>query len=207
MLLLGCLHGSTESNLSARWGWERTAKEQMAPPSYSQYWLANHWLPRWHCDKELPCYCRRNKRPGLDPWIGKISWRRKWQPAPVFFIPGSKRYPGGGNGNLLQYSCLRKPTDRGAWQAMDHSVPKSWRTEANWQACMHHIWSALKIIYMEIISLISSEIFSKIFNLPSLYIYKMVPHGFTVKIKWDNSTQCLASYQVQNKWSNHISFY
>ena len=98
----------------------------MAPPSYSQYWLVNHWLPRWHCDKELPCYCRRNKRPGLDPWIGKISWRRKWQPAPVFFIPGSKRYPGGGNGNLLQYSCLRKPTDRGAWQAMDHSVPKSW---------------------------------------------------------------------------------
>ena len=104
MLLLGCLHGSTESNLSARWGWERTAKEQMAPPSYSQYWLVNHWLPRWHCDKELPCYCRRNKRPGLDPWIGKISWRRKWQPAPVFFIPGSKRYPGGGNGNPLQYS-------------------------------------------------------------------------------------------------------
>ena len=23
-------------------------------------------------------------RPGLDPWVGKISWRRKWQPAPVF---------------------------------------------------------------------------------------------------------------------------
>ena len=26
-------------------------------------------------------------RPGFDPWFGKISWRRKWQPTPVF-LPG-----------------------------------------------------------------------------------------------------------------------
>ena len=32
-------------------------------------------------------------------------------------IPGSRRSPGGGNGNSLQYSCLEKPVDRGAWQA------------------------------------------------------------------------------------------
>ena len=31
-------------------------------------------------------------------------------------IPGSGRCPGEGNGNLLQYSCLDNPTDRGAWQ-------------------------------------------------------------------------------------------
>ena len=29
-------------------------------------------------------------------------------------IPGSGRYPGEGNGNPLQYSCLGNPTDRGA---------------------------------------------------------------------------------------------
>ena len=29
-------------------------------------------------------------------------------------IPGSGRYPGGGNGNPLQYSCLGNPMDRGA---------------------------------------------------------------------------------------------
>ena len=27
------------------------------------------------------------RRPGLDPWVGKISWRREWQPTPVF-LPG-----------------------------------------------------------------------------------------------------------------------
>ena len=32
-------------------------------------------------------------------------------------IPGSGRSPGGGHGNLLQYSCLEHPMDRGAWQA------------------------------------------------------------------------------------------
>ena len=32
-------------------------------------------------------------------------------------IPGSKRSPGVGNGNPLQYSCLGNPMDRGAWQA------------------------------------------------------------------------------------------
>ena len=35
-------------------------------------------------------------------------------------IPGSGRSPGGGNGNLLQYSCLGNPMDRGAWRATVH---------------------------------------------------------------------------------------
>ena len=33
-------------------------------------------------------------------------------------IPRSGRCPGEGNGNLLQYSCLEKSMDRGAWQAL-----------------------------------------------------------------------------------------
>ena len=32
-------------------------------------------------------------------------------------IPWSGRFPGEGNGNPLQYSCLKNPMDRGAWQA------------------------------------------------------------------------------------------
>ena len=39
---------------------------------------------------------------------------------------GSRRSPGEGNGNPLQYSCLGNPMDRGAWQAAVHGVPKSW---------------------------------------------------------------------------------
>ena len=38
---------------------------------------------------------------------------------------GLGRSPGGGNGNLLQLSCLENPMDRGAWRAAIHSVAQS----------------------------------------------------------------------------------
>ena len=41
-------------------------------------------------------------------------------------IPGSGRFPAGGNGNPLQCSCLENSMDRGAWQATVHRVTKSW---------------------------------------------------------------------------------
>ena len=40
-------------------------------------------------------------------------------------ISGLGRSPGGGNGNMLQYSCLEKPMDRGAWRAIVQGVTKS----------------------------------------------------------------------------------
>ena len=40
-------------------------------------------------------------------------------------ISGWGRSPGGGHGNSLQYSCLGKPMDWGAWGATVHMVPKS----------------------------------------------------------------------------------
>ena len=40
-------------------------------------------------------------------------------------IPGLGRYPGGGHGNPVQYSCLEKFMDRGAWWATVHGVTKN----------------------------------------------------------------------------------
>ena len=37
-------------------------------------------------------------------------------------IPGSGRYPGGGHGNPLQYSCPENLMDKGAWQTAVHRV-------------------------------------------------------------------------------------
>ena len=39
-------------------------------------------------------------------------------------IPGSGRFPGEGNDNPLQYSCLENSMDGGAWQATVHGVTK-----------------------------------------------------------------------------------
>ena len=40
-------------------------------------------------------------------------------------IPGLGRCSGEGNGNPLQYSCLKNPMDRGAWWALVHGLTKS----------------------------------------------------------------------------------
>ena len=40
-------------------------------------------------------------------------------------IPGLGRYPGEGNGNSLQYSCLENPMDGGAWQTTVHGLTES----------------------------------------------------------------------------------
>ena len=41
-------------------------------------------------------------------------------------VPGLGIYPGEGNGNPLQQSCLKSPVDRGACWATIHGVSKSW---------------------------------------------------------------------------------
>ena len=40
--------------------------------------------------------------------------------------PGSRRSPGGGRSNPLQYSCLADPTDRRAWRVTVIGVAQSW---------------------------------------------------------------------------------
>ena len=49
-------------------------------------------------------------------------------------VPGSGRSPGEGNGNVLQYSCLENPLDRGARQATVHGVTKS-QTQLSMYIC------------------------------------------------------------------------
>ena len=49
--------------------------------------------------KEPTCQCRRCKRCGFDPWIGKMPWGRAWQPTPVF-LPGKSL----GQRSLVGYS-------------------------------------------------------------------------------------------------------
>ena len=48
-------------------------------------------------------------------------------------IAGSEISTGEGNGNPLQYSCLKNPMDRGAWYAIVHRVTKSW-TQLKWMS-------------------------------------------------------------------------
>ena len=49
--------------------------------------------------KNLPANSRRRKRCEFDPWVGKIPWRRAWQPTPVL-LPGESH----GQRSLVGYS-------------------------------------------------------------------------------------------------------
>ena len=64
--------------------------------------LTSRGFPGGTSGKEPACQCRRYKRPGFYPWVGKIPRRREWQPTPAFLL-----------GN---------PMDRGAWKDTVHGV-------------------------------------------------------------------------------------
>ena len=67
-------------------------------PVFSKFSLV--WSNTWHCllnsykvkmgflgaasGKEPASQCRRHEKLEFNPWIGKIPWRRAWQPTPVF---------------------------------------------------------------------------------------------------------------------------
>ena len=55
---------------------------------------------------------------------GKESACNAGSTGDVCLISGSGRSPGEGNGNPLQYSCLKNPMDGGAWWAAAHRIIK-----------------------------------------------------------------------------------
>ena len=77
---------------------------------HNRYLLSTHWASLVAQYKKTACQCRRHKRHGFDPWVGKIPWRRPWQPTPVF-LPGESR-------------------GKGTWWATVHGVTKS-RTQSD----------------------------------------------------------------------------
>ena len=141
------------------------------------------WWLRWQS------VCLQCGRPGFNPWVEKILWRRQWHPTPVIFpgkshgwrslvgyspwdrkesdttewlnfklsirvsqvaqtvkkkkkstrskgdlglIPRLGRYPGEGNHNLLQYSCLENSRNRGAgYSPCGRRVRQDWETNTH----------------------------------------------------------------------------
>ena len=55
-------------------------------------------LPRWLSGKESACQCKRHR---FNLWVGKIPWRRNWQPTPVS-LPGKPR----GQRSLVGFSLV-----------------------------------------------------------------------------------------------------
>ena len=65
------------------------------------------------------------------------------------FNPGLARFPGEGNGNPLQYSCLENPTYRGAWRATGHGVTESNMTKQLSRPAPTHTHTPLCIVFWQ----------------------------------------------------------
>ena len=125
--------------------------------------------------KKIHLQCRR---PGFDPWVGKIPWRREWQRTPVFlgfsggsdskesacnagdlgWIPGLGRSLGGGHGNPLLSGESPWTEEPGGLQS-----PGSKRVGHDW-ATKHSI-----AIIIEVINIFSQNIFHNWITMQNSY--------------------------------------
>ena len=97
------------------------------------------WLPRSLSGKESTCQCRRHR---FNLWVGKIPWRRKWQPTPVFLSgksPGQRRLVG-----YSPWGCKRVGHNRGTTQQYlsDPSNMKENQSYGSYVTCLrlHRKW-------------------------------------------------------------------
>ena len=67
-----------------------------------------------HVQASLQEMCLLGAPPGLGSPGGSDGKESAWNARDLGSIPGSRRSPGGANGNPLQYSCLENSMDRAA---------------------------------------------------------------------------------------------
>ena len=87
-------------------------------------------FPQWFCGKESGWQCKRH---WFDPWVGRIPWRGKWQPTPVFL-------PRESHGQRSQvgyssWSCKESDTIEQLTHTYKHNPSK-----LNYQSLSFHTW-------------------------------------------------------------------
>ena len=98
-----------------------------------------HKISRWLSAKESACHCRRYKK--IQVWA-----------------LDQEDPSGGGNGNLLQYSCQRNPMNRRTWRVIVHRVSKSQTRLSDW-VYEHHIYTVDNVFNVKAIACVKSPDF------------------------------------------------
>ena len=87
------------------------------------------WLPWW---LRWQSVCLQCGRPGFDPWVWKIPWRRKWQPTPVLLPGKSHEWR-----SLVGYSPWGAESDTTEWlHFTSHQDASTFLVDGDWIRCL-----------------------------------------------------------------------
>ena len=146
--------------------------------------------------ENLPANAGGCKRHGFKPWVRKISWRRKWQPIPVF-LPGRFH----GQRSLAGYSScghqkldMTEHTCLSSWlKNVSHNLGEYNEVERDVYRCIHNIKHNYMLIF---------KIF-KIFKISFRYFKLLLDH---CRYKWFlyNIINHFVSDTVNKKMPNQI---
>ena len=125
-------------NLNSKFEWS----EQLAPPPAkpAQLWVVMNMnfrsFPGGTNSKEPACKCKRHKRTGFDPCVGKILWRRAWQ-ITLVFLPGEchgQRSLAGYSpeGLRVRHNLATKPSHNTFYKPL---VKTDWGKKKRYQQC------------------------------------------------------------------------
>ena len=100
--------------------------------TFKMLWYAGSvGLPWWLSSKKSAYKCRRLMRHGFNPWVGKIPWRRKWQPT-LLFLPWKSH----GQRSLAScnpWDCKESDaTEQASIIYWEHRGTKSFRKNLKW---------------------------------------------------------------------------
>ena len=125
----------TEHSKPVHWdnpeGWEHmctilySCQYMTKPPQYCKE--INFQLKK---KKRIHLQCRKRRRHTFNPWVAKISWRRKWQPSPVFLPVKSH-----GQSRVVGYSPQGHKRVRHDW-ATEHTTTTT---------CIYHTTKMVRV--------------------------------------------------------------
>ena len=110
VIVICCLIWTGQSSHSKSMGWSYEGRDLAGGIFFFFFFFEKSRGIKWICQ---PC-----RRPGFDPWVGNIPWRRKWQPPPVV-LPGEPH----GQRSLAGYS----PWSHKEWDSTE------WLTLSLWE--------------------------------------------------------------------------
>ena len=147
---------------------------------------------------------------GLPWWLSnKEVTSNAGQTGNVSSIPGSGSSLRGGNGNMLQYSCLENPMDRVAWQNTVHGVAKSW-TWLKWLSTRTHTHTHTREgLYVIVCFVLEQEVATHFIITAWEIPWTKESGGLQSMESQKRGAQDLATELVlcfSNSWKSHFSF-